>query len=167
VSGVADWLIQDSGGQLYERGGVGGTNSAQLNGCRRRGKGGYVRVETFADLAGQRFQGEWLLQDPCGHVNRTGALECGFGITRDEQNFHVRAVGHQLCRQLRSTHLGHDHVSDHQMNGTAVPSRDGQRFGPILWFEDDIAVPAEKLASGLPDCRFIFRQQLRFRSLAG
>jgi hypothetical protein len=60
------------------------------------------------------------------------------------------------------THLGHDHVRDHQIDGTVVRPGELQRFGPIRCFQNDIAVQAEKLARGLPDRRFIFGQQQSF-----
>ena len=40
--------------------------------------------------------------------------------------------------------------------------RQGQRFGAILCFQNDITAQAEKFPRGLPDRFFIFRQQQSF-----
>src|ERR1700693_5731482 len=110
-----------------------------------------VRVEDLADLAGQRFQGEGLLQEACGHVNFSVALEGGFGTKR---TFMSGRTDDRAAASFAPPIWG---ITTSVIIKSMVPSYARARGSAAAPFSASrTIVQGEKFAGRLPDCRFVF-----------
>src|SRR5437764_11554021 len=90
-----------------------------------------VAIEQLAHFPRERLAGEGLLEDSGPGGQPVVVDHRVFGIARYVEHGDARPPRRHPLRHLRSTHPGHDHISDEQVDWARMFRADSERLFPM------------------------------------
>ena len=122
---------------------------------------GFV-VEDFADLGGESFHGEGLLEEGDFTFDDAVAHDRIVGIAGDEENFDARETFFELDGEFAAAGLRHDDVADEKIDARFVGFGDANGVGTVAGFEDGVAIGQKKIANLGANALFVIDEKNSF-----